>query len=107
RCSLPGLILFEFPCWNCACAGPQSGLGWLEVVFSFLCRVKLPGPRLRFYVFMPDTTGHMRVLKVVQSYFPFQERGGPVFKVRALAPGLAKRGHQVTVVPADLGFGEG
>jgi hypothetical protein len=25
-------------------------LGWLEVVFSFLCRVKLPGPRLRSYV---------------------------------------------------------
>jgi glycogen synthase len=54
---------------------------------------------------MPDTTGHMRVLKVVQSYFPFQERGGPVFKVRALAAGLAKRGHQVTVLTADLGFG--
>ena len=57
--------------------------------------------------FMPDTTGHMRVLKVVQSYFPFQERGGPVFKVRALAAGLAKRGHQVTVLTADLGFGRG
>lgn len=56
---------------------------------------------------MPDTTGHMRVLKVVQSYFPFQERGGPVFKVRALATGLAKRGHQVTVLTADLGFGRG
>ena len=52
-------------------------------------------------------TGHMRVLKVVQSYFPFQERGGPVFKVRALATGLAKRGHQVTVLTADLGFGRG
>ena len=55
---------------------------------------------------MPDTTGHMRILKVVQSYFPFQERGGPVFKVRALATGLAKRGHQVTVLTADLGFGK-
>jgi len=49
----------------------------------------------------------MRILKVVQSYFPFQERGGPVFKVRALATGLAKRGHQVTVLTADLGFGKG
>ena len=49
----------------------------------------------------------MRILKVVQSYFPFQERGGPVFKVRALAAGLAKRGHQVTVLTADLGFGKG
>ncbi len=55
---------------------------------------------------MPDTTGRMRILKVVQSYFPFQERGGPVFKVRALAAGLAKRGHQVTVLTADLGFGK-
>ena len=49
----------------------------------------------------------MRILKVVQSYFPFQERGGPVFKVRALATGLAKRGHQVTVLTSDLGFGKG
>jgi len=47
----------------------------------------------------------MRVLKVVQSYYPFQERGGPVFKVRALASGLGNRGHQVTVLTADLGFG--
>ncbi len=38
---------------------------------------------------MPETTGRMRILKVVQSYFPFQDRGGPVFKVRALATGLA------------------
>jgi len=49
----------------------------------------------------------MRILKVVQSYFPFQDRGGPVFKVRALATGLAKRGHEVTVLTADLGFGRG
>ena len=47
----------------------------------------------------------MRVLKIVQAYFPFQDRGGPVFKVRALARGLAKRGHEVTVLTADLGFG--
>jgi|HubBroStandDraft_6_1064221.scaffolds.fasta_scaffold00127_13 glycosyltransferase involved in cell wall biosynthesis len=46
----------------------------------------------------------MRVLKTVQSYFPFQDRGGPVFKVRSLARGLARRGHQVTVLTADLGF---
>jgi glycosyltransferase involved in cell wall biosynthesis len=45
----------------------------------------------------------MRILKVVQSYFPFQDRGGPVVKVRALARGLADRGHQVTVLTADLG----
>jgi glycosyltransferase involved in cell wall biosynthesis len=46
----------------------------------------------------------MRILKVVQSYFPFQDQGGPVVKVRALAHGLAKRGHQVTVLTADLGL---
>ena len=46
----------------------------------------------------------MRVLMAVQSYFPFQDRGGPVVKVRALARGLARRQHQVTVVTADLGF---
>lgn len=46
----------------------------------------------------------MRVLKVVQSYYPFQDRGGPVVKVRALAHGLANRGHQVTVLTADLGL---
>lgn len=46
----------------------------------------------------------MRILKVVQAYFPFQDRGGPVVKVRALARGLARRGHQVTVLTADLGW---
>jgi glycosyltransferase involved in cell wall biosynthesis len=48
----------------------------------------------------------MRVLMTVQSYFPFQDRGGPVVKVRALAHGLARRKHQVTVLTADLGFSE-
>ncbi|MGH9714577.1 MAG: glycosyltransferase [Candidatus Acidiferrales bacterium] len=43
---------------------------------------------------------------VVQSYFPFQDRGGPVVKVRALARGLAHRGHQATVLTADLGLTE-
>jgi len=46
----------------------------------------------------------MRVLKVVQSYFPFQERGGTAFKVRAIARGLARRGYDVTVLTADLGI---
>lgn len=46
----------------------------------------------------------MRILMVVQSYFPFQDRGGPVVKVRALARGVAERGHQVTVLTADLGL---
>src|ERR1700722_7496423 len=52
RCSPPSFILFEFPCRDCA-RDSQSGLGCLEVVFSFLCRVKVPGPRLRFYVSCP------------------------------------------------------
>ena len=46
----------------------------------------------------------MRILKTVQAYFPFQERGGPVIKVCALARGLAKRGHAITVLTADLGL---
>jgi glycosyltransferase involved in cell wall biosynthesis len=49
----------------------------------------------------------VRILKVVQAYYPFQEMGGPVVKVRALARGLARRGHQVTVLTADLGLGRG
>lgn len=46
----------------------------------------------------------MHILKVVQSYYPFQEKGGTAVKVRALARGLAQRGHQVTVLTADLGL---
>jgi glycosyltransferase involved in cell wall biosynthesis len=46
----------------------------------------------------------MRILKVVQAYYPFQEMGGPVVKVRALARGLVQRGHHVTVLTADLGL---
>jgi len=48
----------------------------------------------------------VRILKVVQAYYPFQEMGGPVTKVRALARGLAGRGHQITVLTADLGLGD-
>jgi glycosyltransferase involved in cell wall biosynthesis len=46
----------------------------------------------------------MRILKVTQSYYPFLDKGGPTVKVRSLARGLAARGHQVTVLTADLGF---
>ena len=46
----------------------------------------------------------MRILKTVQAYYPFQEKGGPVVKVRAIALGLAHRGHSVTVLTADFGF---
>ncbi len=46
----------------------------------------------------------MRILKVVQAYYPFEEKGGPVVKVRALAHGLARRGNRVTVLTPDLGI---
>jgi glycosyltransferase involved in cell wall biosynthesis len=46
----------------------------------------------------------LRILKVIQFYFPFQEMGGPIFKVRALARNLVGLGHHVTVLTADLGL---
>jgi glycosyltransferase involved in cell wall biosynthesis len=46
----------------------------------------------------------MRILSITQSYAPFYEFGGPPVKVEALAKGLAARGHEVTVLTADLGF---
>ena len=46
----------------------------------------------------------MRILNVTQSYYPFQHRGGPAFKVRSISRALVKRGHEVTVLTANLGF---
>lgn len=46
----------------------------------------------------------MRILNVTQTYAPFFEFGGPPVKVKALAEGMAKRGHQVTVLTADWGL---
>src|SRR5580658_2963367 len=46
----------------------------------------------------------MRILNVTASYAPFLEFGGPPVKVRALAQGLAGRGHEVTVLTADWGL---
>jgi glycosyltransferase involved in cell wall biosynthesis len=46
----------------------------------------------------------MRILNVTETYAPFHEFGGPPVKVRALSEGLARRGHQVTVVTADWGL---
>jgi glycosyltransferase involved in cell wall biosynthesis len=46
----------------------------------------------------------LKILHVVQAYYPFQEKGGPVFKVRALAETLAHRGHEVAVLTTDLGL---
>ncbi len=47
----------------------------------------------------------MRILKVTQAYYPFQERGGPAVKVRSIARALRGLGNEVTVLTADLGFG--
>lgn len=46
----------------------------------------------------------MKILKTAQAYYPFQEKGGPAVKVRAIAVGLARRGHGVTVLTSDWGF---
>jgi glycosyltransferase involved in cell wall biosynthesis len=46
----------------------------------------------------------MRILNVTETYAPFLEFGGPPVKVRALCEGLARRGHQVTVLTADWGL---
>ena len=47
----------------------------------------------------------MRILQVTQSYYPFQQRGGPAAKVRSIARMLVGLGNEVTVLTADLGFG--
>jgi glycosyltransferase involved in cell wall biosynthesis len=46
----------------------------------------------------------MRILNVTQTYAPFFEFGGPPEKVRALSEGLARLGHDVTVLTADWGL---
>jgi len=46
----------------------------------------------------------MRILNVTETYAPFLEFGGPPVKVRALAEGLARKGHHVTVLTADWGL---
>ena len=46
----------------------------------------------------------MRILNVTETYAPFLEFGGPPVKVRALARGLARRGHAVNVLTADWGL---
>ena len=48
----------------------------------------------------------MRILSVTQSYYPFQDRGGPAFKVRSIARMLTELGNKVTVLTADLGFAD-
>ncbi len=45
----------------------------------------------------------MRILKVAQTYHPYLAGGGLPTKVRSIATNLTRRGHQVTVLTADLG----
>lgn len=45
----------------------------------------------------------MKILLVTQTYDPFLERGGPTIKVRAMAEGLVRRGHRVTVLTSWFG----
>jgi len=49
----------------------------------------------------------MRILKTTQTYYPYLSKGGPPAKVRAIARALVRRGHEVTVLTADLGEGSG
>ncbi|MFQ5874900.1 MAG: glycosyltransferase, partial [Dehalococcoidia bacterium] len=49
----------------------------------------------------------MRILKISQVYYPYLEKGGGAVKVRAIAEHLARNGHKVTVLTADLGPRDG
>jgi glycosyltransferase involved in cell wall biosynthesis len=46
----------------------------------------------------------MRILNVTQTYVPFFEFGGPPVKVKALAEGMARKGHEVSVLTSDWGL---
>jgi glycosyltransferase involved in cell wall biosynthesis len=46
----------------------------------------------------------MRILNVTQTYAPFFEFGGPPVKVKALAEGMARKGHAITVLTSDWGL---
>ncbi len=52
----------------------------------------------------PSENARFRILKVTHSYYPFLDSGGPAVKVRAIARGLALRGHDVTVLTSDFGI---
>jgi len=45
----------------------------------------------------------MRILKTTQTYYPYLSKGGPPAKVKGIARALSRRGHEVTVLTADLG----
>src|SRR2546425_8834276 len=46
----------------------------------------------------------MRILKTTQTYYPYLDKGGPPAKVKGIARALARHGHEVTVLTADLGL---
>ena len=46
----------------------------------------------------------MKILMTAESYYPFMDKGGPAVKIRAIALGLAKLGHSITVLTSDWGF---
>ena len=48
----------------------------------------------------------MRILNVAQTYYPYLAEGGRPAKVRILSRKLANRGHEVTVLTANLGQDE-
>ncbi len=48
----------------------------------------------------------MRILNIAQTYFPYLAEGGRPFKVLTISRKLAERGHDVTVLTADLGHSE-
>jgi glycosyltransferase involved in cell wall biosynthesis len=48
----------------------------------------------------------VRILNVAQTYFPYLAEGGRPVKVRILSRNLAQRGHNVTVLTANLGSEE-
>ena len=45
----------------------------------------------------------VRILNVAQTYYPYLAEGGRPAKVRILSRKLADRGHEVTVLTANLG----
>src|SRR5277367_4587558 len=46
---------------------------------------------------------NMRILNISQTYYPYLAEGGRPTKVLTISRRLSKRGHQVTVLTADLG----
>jgi glycosyltransferase involved in cell wall biosynthesis len=54
-------------------------------------------------VFGETARKNMRILNISQTYYPYLAEGGRPTKVLTISRKLSKRGHQVTVLTADLG----